>query len=223
MNKNTLIKILSILVIFAVVITTVGCSVNNDGEVKDGEVGAVDTNNLPTENGTAVFESTVVDEEGNTQTVTQVIDVENSKPVVGEAVDKEDFVQNNVKDDYGMSDDEAEDVIAKPEDWKVVYLFEYIQNKTDKTMITKSVTTKNNGEGSIFIRSSLDAEYGVGAGGVSNIAIQAMVDMSKYESDEELQEALDKMDIQVQYTLTDNKDADVDDWDSVTTDVFKLN
>ncbi len=225
MNKNTIIKVLSVLVIFAVIVTTVGCSIGGgDGFVKDGEVGAIDTEQLPTENGTAVFEGTVVNGEGKTETVTQYIDVENTgKPIVSDTpVDTEGLKNESVKDDYGMSDEKADDIIAKPEDWKTVYLFEYIQNNTDQTMITKSVTTKNEGDGSIFIRSRLDAEYGIGKGGVSNIAIYALVDMSKYPTEEDMEKAIDKMGIQVQYTLTDNKDADIDDWNSITTDVFDI-
>lgn len=226
MNKNTLIKILSVLVIFAVIISTVGCSIGNDGTVKDGEVGAIDTKELPTENGTAIYENTVVNEEtGETETYTQIIDVDAADtPVMkNETIDKDKFVEENVKDDYGMSDEDAENVISKPENWRTFYVFKYIENKTDKTMITKSVSVDNNGEGSIFIRNKLDAEYGIGAGGISNIAIHAMVDMSKYPDDESLQEAFEKLNIKVEYTLTENRDADIDDWESVTTDTFEIN
>ena len=38
MNKNTLIKIFSLLMIMAVIVSTVGCSIGN-AEKKDGEAG----------------------------------------------------------------------------------------------------------------------------------------------------------------------------------------
>ncbi len=231
MNKNTFIKVLSVLVIFAVIISTVGCSIGNQkSPIKDGEVGAVDTSDLVTENGTAIHEFTKVNEEtGETEKVTQVIDVDMADtPIMNnenllDSTSKDEFINHDGKEDYGMSDDVIQDVISKPENWKTFYIYKYIENKTDKTMVTGSVVADNNGEGSIYVRSKLDADYGIGAGAVSNIAIHATVDMSKYETDEDLAKALEKLDIKIQYTLTDDPYGEIDDWNSVTTDVIPIN
>lgn len=227
MNKNTIIKVLSVLVIFAVIVSTVGCSIGDDGTTKDGEVGALNVDELEQENGTAVYSGTRVNEEGKTETVTQIIDIENAdtpfvqdESVIEDEADKESFIKQEGLNDYGMSEDEAKDVVDNAENWKTFYVFKYVENKTDKTMVCKSVTA-DGGDG-IFVRSVLDAEYGIGPGGCTSIAIHATADMSKYKTDEELEAAFDKLNIKIQYALTDDPYGEIDDWESVTTQVIEF-
>ncbi len=228
MKKNTIIKVLSVIMLLAVIVSAVGCSGKDNGSVKDGEVGIVDVDKLDQENGTAVYERTEVNKDtGKTEVVTEVIDVEEvNTPVVGdelikEDTDKEAFIQQQGPNNYGMSEEEAKDVIENAENWKTFYILHYVENKTDSTMVCKSVDAKK-GDG-IFIKPSLDAEYGIGAGGFTQIAIRATYDANKYKTEEELSEAFSKLDIKIQYALTDDPYAEIDDWDSVTTKVIEVN
>ncbi len=225
MNKNTLIKIFSVLMIFAVIISTVGCS--NKSGTKDGEVGALDVDSLQQENGTAIYEGTKVNEEGKVEKVTQVIDTElddapfvDEESVIADKNDKDAFVKQEGLHDYGMSDEEVKEVVENAENWKTFYVYKYVENKTDKTMVCKSVSA-DSGDG-IFVRKMLDAEYGIGAGSCMNIAISATADMNKYKTEEELMAAFDELNVKIEYALTDNEYGEIEDWANVTTDVVKF-
>lgn len=225
MNRNTLIKILSVIMLFAVIVSAVGCS---DKENKtDGEVGVVNVDELEQDNGTAVYENTKVDKDtGKTEVVTQIIDVDTAdKPIIGESladkeIDKDKFVNQEQGNDYGLEEEEAKDVIENAENWKTFYVLKYVENNSDLTMVCKSVEA-DKGDG-IYVRESLDAEYGIGAGSCTHIAIKAIYDANKYKSDEEIEAAFDKLNVKVQYALTDNKYAEIDDWNSVTTKVVEF-
>lgn len=226
MNKNTIIKIFSLVMIFAVIISTVGCSLGNEG-TKDGEVGAIDVEKLEPENGTIIYEGTKVNEEGKTEKVTQIVEVGHiDTPMVetdkffDDEADKDEFIKEDGKEDYGMTDEEIKDVVDNAEDWKAFYVYKLIENKTDKTMVCKSVTAKK-GDG-MYVRTKLDAEYGVGAGNCTSIAIYATADMNKYKTDEELEAAFDKLDVKIEYALTDDPYGEIEDWENVTTKVIEL-
>lgn len=227
MNKNTLIKILSVIMLFAVIISTVGCSIGGDTGTKDGEAGVLNVDELEPENGTIIYEGTKVNEEGKTEKVTQVIDVEHAdtpfiqeESVIKDDTDKEAFIKQEGLNDYGMSEEEAKDVVDNAENWKTFYVFKLVENKTDKTMVCKSVTAK--GGNGIYVRSALDAEYGIGPGNCTSIAIYATADMSKYQTEEELEAAFDKLDIKIEYALTDDPYGEIDDWNSVTTQAIEF-
>lgn len=222
MNKNTLIKIFSLLMIFAVIVSTVGCSGN-----KSGEAGVVDLDDLKQENGTAIYEGTKVNEEGKTEKVTQVIDVEyvdspfvQQDEFLKDEDDKNAFIKQEGSNDYGMNEEEVKDVVDNAENWKTFHVFKLVENKSDKTMVCKSVKATS-GDG-IYVRTSLDAEYGIGPGSCSSVAIYATADMNKYKSDEELQAAFDALDIEIQYAFTDDEYAEIDDWENVTTHAIKF-
>ncbi len=223
MNKNTLVKIFSLLMIFAVIISTVGCSIGG----KNGEVGTVDTDSLKQENGTAIYEGTKTNDEGKTEKYTQVIDVDNiDSPIINQEsfikdeADKDSFIKQEGNNDYGMSEEEVKDVIDNAENWKSFYVYKLVENKSDKAMVCKSVTAKG-GDG-IFVRSNLDGEYGIGPGSCTSIAIYATADMNKYKSDEELQAAFDELDIKLQYALTDDPNHEIEDWDTAETKVLEF-
>lgn len=222
MNKNTIIKIFSLLMIFAVILSAVGCSGN-----KGGEVNTIDSDSLKQENGTAIYEGTKLNDEGKTEKYTQVIDVESiDTPVtqqdnfLKDESDKESFIKQEGNNDYGMSEEEAKDVVDNAENWKSFYVFKLVENKSDKAMVCKSVSSKG-GDG-IYIRSNLDGEYGIGPGSCTSIAIYATADMNKYKTDEELKAAFDALDIQIQYALTDDPNHEIDDWNNVTTKVVEF-
>lgn len=227
MNKNTVIKILSLVMIFAVIISTVGCSIGKDSGTKDGEVGAIDVENLEPENGTIIYEGTKVNDKGETEKVSHVVDVEHiDEPMVQpdkffeNEDDKDEFIKEDGKEDYGMTDEEIKDVVDNAENYKSFYIFKLVENKTDKTMVCKSVSAKK-GDG-IYVRTRLDAEYGIGSGNCTSIAIYATADMNKYKTDEELEAAFDKLDVKIEYALTDDPYGEIEDWESVTTKVIEL-
>ena len=226
MNKNTLIKIFSLLMIMAVIVSTVGCSIGND-ETKDGEAGVVDVEKLEPENGTIIYEGTKVNEEGETEKVSHVVEVGHiDEPQVDpdkffeSEADKDEFIKEDGKEDYGMTDEEIKDVVDNAENYKSFYIYKLVENKTDKTMVCKSVSAKK-GDG-IFVRTRLDAEYGIGSGNCTSIAIYATADMNKYETDEELEAAFNELDIKIEYALTDDPYGEIEDWENVTTKVIEL-
>ena len=226
MNKNTIIKIFSLLMILAVIASTVGCSLNNDS-TKDGEVGVIDVESLKPENGTIIYEGSKANDEGKTEKVTQIVEVGHvDKPMVEpdnffeNEADKDEFIKEDAKEDYGMTDEEIKDVVNNAENWKAFYVYKLIENKTDKTMVCKSVTAKK-GDG-IYVRTKLDAEYGIGAGNCTSIAIYATADMNKYRTEEELEAAFDELDIKIEYALTDDPYGEIEDWNNVTTKVIEL-
>ncbi len=229
MNKNILLKVLSFVIILAVILTAVGCSDKKPESVKDGEVGILNIDELEEKDGTIVYSNTSVNKDtGKKETFTQIIDkdtldtpIQDNNSIINNSTNKDEFIETG-KNDFGMSEEEAEEIIKKPENWKSFYIFKYIENKTDKTMVTKSLEVKNEKNGPLYIRNTLDAEYGIGAGNISCIAIYAMADMSKFESDDDLVKAFNDMGIKVQYTLTDSPYGDIDNWDEVTTDVFEI-
>ena len=57
--------------------------------------------------------------------------------------------------------------------------------------------------------------YGAGRG--NHIALDAYIDTSKYETEEDIIEVLKTMDIKIVYTLMDDSSDSVDDWSKVTT------
>lgn len=226
MNKNTLIKIFSLVMILAVIVSTVGCSLGDEG-TKDGEVGAIDVESLEPENGTIIYEGTKVNEEGKTEKVSHVVEVGHvDTPVVDpdkffeNDADKDEFIKEDGKEDYGMTDDEIKDVIENAENYKSFYIYKLVENKTDKTMVCKSVSAKK-GDG-IYVRTKLDAEYGIGSGNCTSIAILATADMNKYKTDEELEAAFDELDVKIEYALTDDPYGEIEDWENVTTKVIEL-
>ncbi|MBQ8784323.1 MAG: hypothetical protein IJZ57_11195 [Clostridia bacterium] len=227
MNKNTLIKIFSVLMIFAVIISTVGCSIGKDSGTKDGEVGAIDVDDLEPENGTIIYEGTKLNDEGKTEKVTQVIDVEHIDTPMVEQENflkdedkKEDFINQEGNGNFGMDEDEVKDVIDNIENWKGFYVYKLVENKSNKTMVCKSVSAKG-GDG-IYVRANLDAEYGIGPGNCTSIAIYAMADMNKYDTDEALDAAFEKLNVKIEYALTDDPYGEIEDWNSVTTQVVEF-
>ncbi|MBQ8228121.1 MAG: hypothetical protein IJZ88_03815 [Clostridia bacterium] len=227
MNKNTLIKIFSVIMIFAVILSTVGCSIGGDSGTKDGEAGILNVEDLEPENGTVIYEGTKINEEGKTEKVTHVIDVEHADTpfiqegsVIKDDADKDAFIKQEGNNDYGMSEDEAKDVVENAENWKSFYVYKLVENKTDMTMVCKSVSAKG-GDG-IFVRTALDAEYGIGPGNCTSIAIYATADMSKYKTQEEVDAAFDELNIKIEYALTDDQYGEIEDWNSVTTQVIEF-
>ena len=48
------------------------------------------------------------------------------------------------------------------------------------------------------------------------------LDMNKYKTDEELEAAFDKLDVKIEYALTDDPYGEIEDWENVTTKLIEL-
>lgn len=233
MKRNIFIKLLSAAIIISVLLGVTGCSVGSGKKVETGndDVGVVDFDKLDNGSGTVVYTHTQKNQDtGKVETYTEniVLDNVNTALSMGSAPfeddkSKESFKNQSGLGDYGMDKDEAEGVIKDPTEWKTFYFIKYVENKSDKIMVSKSVKAVNNGENGIYIRTLLDSEIGIAPGGCTGITIYGVADMSKFETDEELDAALKSVGVQLIYTLTDDKYGDVDNWDEVTTQVVRIN
>ena len=182
------------------------------------------------ENGTVIYTHSYTDKEsGEKKEYTEVVDVE--KVNVPQVIAKDDKVAQTIKDSFtkgdkketGMSDKDIKEITDKPENWRAFYIVKYIQNKSDKQLACSFVDVENNGENGIWVKRELGAEYSVGPGNSMNIEIYGIADMSKYESDEDFEEAFKKLKIKLMYTFMDSSEADVDDWSNITTYAMDLN
>ena len=233
MKKNIFIKLLSAAVIISVLLGVTGCSVGNGKKVETGndDVGVVDFEKLDDGSGTVVYTHKNKNEDtGKVETYTENVSLEEVDTAIGmnsapfdDDKSKDAFISQDGMGDYGMDKNTAEKIAKDPTEWKTFYFVKYVENKSDKTMVTKSVKAVNNGEGGLYIRTLLDSETGIGPGGCTSITFYGVADMSNFETDEELDAALEKVQIQLIYTLTDDKYGDIDNWDEVTTQVAHIN
>ena len=233
MKKNIFIKLFSAVIIVSVLLGVTGCSVGNGKKVETGndDVGVVDFKKYDAGSGTVVYTHTSKNQDtGKIETYTENVNLSDVDTAVrmGSAPfeddkSKESFINQTGMGNYGMDKSEAEKIAKDPTEWKTFYFVKYIENKSDKTMVFNSVKAINNGENGIYIRTMLDSDIGIGAGGCMGVTFYGVADISKFETDEELDAALEKVGIQLIYTLTDDKYGDIDNWDEVTTQVARIN
>lgn len=215
MNKNILIRAVSLILATGVILTAYGCK---DSKT-EGNL------NQPTiENNKVVVEYTSVNEKGKEVEATNVIDI--NKDVVGqlnagsslkdtlkndEAKDK--FVNNS--DSLGIDKEEAEQIVEEAEKWIKISYSLYVTNSNAKRVAFRSLRVTNTED--IIIDSDLGCEYGFNPGKGMVIFIDGLVNSAKYETEEEIITALNEMDIDIIYTFLDTDLDSVDNWSSVTT------
>lgn len=229
-NKNTFIKVISFLIVLSVLLGTFGCSKGKGGSEGGKDAGVVDFGDMKEENGTVIYTHSYVDgETGEKKEYTEVVDVD--KVNVPQVIAKDDKISQSIKDSFintdkkedGMTDNDIKDITDNPENWRAFYIVKYIENKSDKQLACNYIKAENNGENGIWLKSELGAEYSIGPKNAMNIEIYGIADMSKYESDEDFEEAFKKLKINLQYTFIDSSESDVDDWSSVTTYAMNIN
>lgn len=230
MNKNIFIKILCAVVVFTVLATTFGCTIGGKKSSGNKDADIIDFEDFEQDNGTVVYTHNYTDKEtGEKVERTEVVHVEevNTPQLIRDDDTaskniKDDFI-NNGKDDVGMGDDVIKDITEKPENWKTFYVTKYIKNKADKQFACSMIEVENNGEGGIWLKTQLGAEYSMAPGNTIAIDLYGMVDMSKFEAEEDFNAAFKKLKIKLHYTFIDSSSADVGDWNSVTTYAMDLN
>ena len=215
MNKNILIRAVSLVLAAGVMLTAYGCKDNK----KDSGL------NQPTiENNKVVVEYTSVNEKGKEVEATNVIDI--NKDVVGqlnagsslndtlkndEAKDK--FVNNS--ESLGINKEDAEQIVEEAEKWTKFSYSLYVTNSNAKRVAFRNLRATNTED--IIIEKDLDCEYGFNPGKGMMIFIEGLVNSAKYETEEEILAALNEMDIDIIYTYVESDLDSVDDWSSVTT------
>ncbi len=215
MNKNIVIKAISLILAGGVMLTAYGCKDSKS----NNEI------NQPTiENNTVVIEYPSVDSNGKEVDATKVVEVDDK--VVGqihtgaplsdslkneEAKDK--FVSGN--ESYGIDEDKAEEIVENAANWTKFAYSVYVANSNAKRVAFKDLRVTNTAD--IIINKDLGCEYGFNPGSGMTIIIEGLVNSAKYETEESIIAALNEMDVDIIYTFVDSDLDSVDDWSSVTT------
>ncbi len=216
MNKNVIVRAISLILAAGVVLTAYGCGDKSD---KNPEV-----NQPVIENNTAVIEFTSVDENGKETDATNVMEVNGDaignlnsgstlKDTLKDESDEEKFISRN--EDFGIDKDTAQDIVNNAEKWVKFSYSLYIANSHSKRIAMKTLRATNTED--IIIDTDLGCEYGFNPGRGMSILVEGLVNSAKYETEEEIIAELNKMDVEIIYTLIDGDATDVDDWSEVTT------
>lgn len=218
MNKNILIKAASLVLVAGVLLTSFGCKKGEEGTTTapattvNGEVAIP-----PTVDGTYKVQLTIKDENGSTTIKEKDGDL--YSVIVDKPLDKcNKNIQNvilNRYSEFGLEKAEAEDMVKAGTKWTYVSVYVYVLNSNAKDVSMRML--KANQTESLIVDTNLDTEFGIPSGRGMYVALNAYIDMSKYETEEAIVETLNSMDIQFIYTLMDNSADSVDDWSKVTT------
>ncbi|MBO5420388.1 MAG: hypothetical protein J6A67_00395 [Clostridia bacterium] len=224
MNKNVLIRIVSLTLVGGILLTAFGCKKDDtDGDpATSSQSETMGIIEQPTvENGTAVIEYPSTKPNGSTVVVSTVatgIDFANQFRT-GKKLDKLDQVK---KDrfvercaDFGIDSAKAKELVKNGTTWMEFSVDLYIANTTSKDVALKTLKAENTKH--IIVDTQLGSEYGIPSGKGMYVSVDGIVDSSKYEAEEEILAALQKMGIKLAYTTLKNSADSVDDWSKVTT------
>ena len=226
MNKNFLIRLVSGLLIAGVLLTSFGCKKDDEGETTTAGTNATGELAIPSaENGTFKVDVTVYPEkvDGTTAAGATTKVTEKTGELYYISIQKSlDTANENMKrrltekpEELGIDKAKAEEMIKSGTTWKHVSIFVYVLNSNSKDAAMRYVNSKQ--ADSLIIDTQLDTEYGIPAGRGNHIALDAYIDTSKYETEEDIIATLQGLDIKIAYTLMDNSADSVDDWSKVTT------
>lgn len=227
MNKNILIRAVSIILVAGVLLSSFGCKKGDDEQpTTDADTNATGELALPSaENGTFKVDVTVYPEkvDGTTKAGATTNTTEKTGELYYINIQKSlDSASDNMKrhltqkaGELGIDKAKAEKMIKSGTTWKHVSVFVYALNSNSKDAAMRFVKSKQTE--SLIVDTELDTEYGIPAGRGNYIALDAYVDTSKYETEEEIIATLKNMDIKIVYTLMDKSADSVDDWSKVTT------
>ncbi|MBP3442044.1 MAG: hypothetical protein J6L62_04495 [Clostridia bacterium] len=227
MNKNILIRAVSLILVAGILLTFFGCKKGGDEQTPTtADTNATGELAVPSaENGTFKVDVTVYPEKvdgttssGATSKVTEktgeLYYITIQKPLDSASENMKRHIKENA-DALGIDKAKAESILKSGTTWKHVSIFVYVLNSKSKDAAMKYVESKQND--SLIIDTELDTEYGIPAGRGNHIALDAYIDTSKYETEEDIIEVLKTMDIKIVYTLMDDSSDSVDDWSKVTT------
>ncbi len=227
MNKNILIRAASLILVAGVLLSSFGCKKGDDEQpTKDADTNATGELALPSaENGTFKVDVTVYPEkvDGTTKSGATTKVTEKTGELYYISIQKPlDSVNDNMKrrltekaGELGIDKAKAEKMIKSGTTWKHVSVFVYVLNSNSKDSALRFVKSKQTEN--LIIDTELDTEYGIPAGRGNHVALDAYIDTSKFETEEEIVATLQSMDIKISYTLMDNSSDSVDDWSKVTT------
>ncbi len=233
MNTNILIRVTSLILVAGVLLTSFGCKKGDDEQTTTtADTNATGELALPSaENGTFKVDVTVYPEkvDGTTKSGATTKVTEKTGELYYISVQKPlDSVSENMKrhlkekaGDLGIDKAKAENMLKKGTTWNHVNIFVYVLNSNSKDSAMRFVESKQNE--SLIIDTELDTEYGIPSGRGNHIALDAYIDTSKYETEEEIIEVLKTLDIKIVYTLMNDSSDSVNDWSKVTTAYMPVN
>ncbi len=225
MNKNNVIRGISLLLAAGVLLTAYGCKGDEEAATTTAPTTLVAGVNQPViENSTAVIEYTSVNDKGEYVEATKVVQVNdnavgklNTSSSFGEDIkdqkEKDKFLARN--EDFGIDKDTAQDIVDNAASWTKFSYSVYIANTYASRIAFRKIKAANTEN--IIIDRDLGCEYGFNPGSGMSISIEGLVKTSAYETEEEIIAELNKTGLQIIYTLVDSADDSVDDWSKVTT------
>ncbi|MBQ3127704.1 MAG: hypothetical protein IJC13_01555 [Clostridia bacterium] len=215
MNKNILIRAVSLILAACVILTAYGCKDGKDNtglgqpEINDNQV---------------VIEYPSMNSDGKEVDATNVVEV--NKDAIGnlnagsslsdtlkDKEDEDEFINRN--EDFGISKDEAQDIVDNADKWTKFTYSIYVANSNAKRVAFRMLKATNTED--IIIDTDLGCEYGFNPGRGMPILVEGLVNSSKFDTEEEILAELNKMDVQIIYTLIESDLDSVDDWSQVTT------
>lgn len=130
---------------------------------------------------------------------------------------KQDFI-NTQSNDYNISTEDAKKIVSNADHWTGFYCNFYIVNTNKQRISAKSVRVEPTAD--LIVSKSLGCEYNFKPGIGRTLNISGYVNTDKIGDDNSLLNALNAMNIQLEYALTD--ETSIDDWSSVTTKTMKI-
>lgn len=214
MKNNIGLRVLCFVLSAITVLSLFGCSVKKGtAKVTDEDGSAIKAVDQTNADGDIIIKNEVTDKDGNVTEVTQIIDGAGiDKPVYTPSgiTKRDNFVSDIAKRSYDMPEETAKSVVENTEGWKEFYAEEYVQNKSDKHMAFKNIRVESNGENGLWISKDLDAEFTFAPGSTELLNIWALVDSSRLETDEAIEEAFLNTKINLVYTLVDDPMDEID-------------
>ncbi len=223
MNKNILIKAASLTLVAGVLLTSFGCKKGDEDTTTTAPAVNIKEEIVQPsfENNTAVIQYPSEKDEGTIETYTKVIE-ESSYPLImdiGDTLDKmndkqkERFLQTY--EAYGISKEEAQEMVKAGSTWATFdYMFP-ITNTTSKCAAFRMIEVSNTDN--LRIYKELDCEHGLNPGGTTQVIVSGLVDTSKLETEEDILAELETAGVKVVYTTLAQSGDSVDDWSKVTT------
>lgn len=219
MNKNILIRAVSMMLVAGVLLASFGCKKSEEAPPTTTTVAEGEVVLPPTENGTFKVEITVRDEENGTTSVEEksddlfYINVIDPLDVVGENM--KNYIKENAGE-WGADEAKVEEMLKSGTTWMHVQIQVYVLNSKSKPVAMEYVKVGKQTD-ALIVDTMLDGQFGIPSGKGKYVTLDSYIDTSKYETEEDIIATLQSMDIQITYALVEDMYDTVDDWSSVTT------
>ena len=219
MNKNILIRAVSMMLVAGVLLASFGCKKGEEAPTTTTTTAEGEVILQPTENGTFVEEVPVRDKEtGKVQN-----EVKSKELFYINIMDSLDNTSENMKNyiieksgEWGIDEAKAKEMVKSGTTWMYVQVQVYVLNSKSKPVTMKYVNVGKQTE-SLIVDTTLESEFGIPSGKSVYVTLDTYIDTSKYETEEDIIATLQSMDIKIVYAVIDDMFDTVDDWSSVTT------